>query len=174
MQTETHTTAPMKSLSVGTVPSHHTQFLTFTIGEEEYAVDIMRVREVKAWSDTTRLPNTPEYVRGVLNLRGIIIPIFDLRARFSEALTEATPKHVVVILSVGERTIGLLVDTVSDILTVMADEIKPPPTMETLVEQRFVEGLIAVDERMVVVLNMNTLFHQDAMEITEKSSLASA
>jgi purine-binding chemotaxis protein CheW len=106
------------------------QFLTFTIDEAEYGVDIMSVREVKGWSDTTRLPNRPEHIRGVLNLRGVIIPIFDLRARFSQGLTQATEKHVVVILAIGSRIAGVLVDAVSDILTVGVDEIKPAPSGE--------------------------------------------
>src|SRR6201994_2991488 len=78
------------------------QFLTFTVGDEEYGVDIMTVREIKGWTETTRLPNTPEYMRGVMNLRGLIIPIFDLRARFTRQLTQANASHVVIILAVEE------------------------------------------------------------------------
>lgn len=141
------------------------QFLTFTIGTDEYGVDIMMVREVKGWSEATRLPNTPEYVRGVLNLRGIIIPIFDLRARFSGTLTAATEKHVVVILAVGTRTIGMLVDTVSDILTVNSDDIKASPDTDQRPENQFVTGLIAVDKRMVVLLDIATLVASDMAEL---------
>lgn len=137
------------------------QFLTFTLGEEEYGVDIMMVREVKGWSDTTRLPNMPAYMRGVLNLRGIIIPIFDLRARFTGVLTEATEKHVVVILAVGSRTIGLLVDTVSDILTVNTADIKVAPENQTQAPEKFVSGLLAFDGRMVVLLHIEVLLSAD-------------
>lgn len=133
------------------------QFLTFTIGSEEYGVDIMTVREIKGWSDTTRLPNTPDYMRGVMNLRGLIIPIFDLRARFSGELTNATPKHVAIVLAAGERTVSILADTVSDILTVGMDDIKPAPEYETAVDQRYVTGLIAVENRMVVILDIEKL-----------------
>lgn len=133
------------------------QFLTFTVGEEEYGVDIMTVREIKGWTDTTRLPNTPDYMRGVMNLRGLIIPIFDLRARFTHQLTEATPKHVTIVLAAGERTVSILADTVSDILTVGSDEIKPAPEVETTVDQRYVTGLIAVEQRMVVILDIEKL-----------------
>jgi len=99
------------------------QFLTFTVNAEEYGVDIMTVREIKGWTEITHLPNSPEYMRGVMNLRGLIIPIFDLRARFKRELTEASVKHVVIILAVRERNIGILVDTVSDILTVNEGDI---------------------------------------------------
>jgi purine-binding chemotaxis protein CheW len=133
------------------------QFLTFTVSGEEYGVDIMTVREIKGWSDTTRLPNTPEYMRGVMNLRGLIIPIFDLHARFTGTLTEATPKHVTIVLAAGARTVSILADAVSDILTVGSDEIKPAPDGEARADQRYIGGLIAVDQRMVVLLDIEKL-----------------
>jgi purine-binding chemotaxis protein CheW len=138
------------------------QFLTFTVGKEEFGVDIMMVREVKGWSETTRLPNSPEHLRGVLNLRGIIIPIFDLRARFGGGLTEANEKNVVVIIAVSNRTLGILVDTVSDILTVGSSEIKPSPETNTGQNEKFVSGLIAVEGRMVVLLDIEMLLASDA------------
>jgi len=133
------------------------QFLTFRVGAEEYGVGIMAVREVKGWSSTTRLPNTPEYLRGVLNLRGSIIPIFDLRARFGGPLTEATDKHVIVILNVDSRTIGLLVDSVSDILTVESCEIRSAPASHDTADSRFIAGLIGIESRMVVLLHIPRL-----------------
>lgn len=134
------------------------QFLTFTIGAEEYGVDIMTVREIKGWTEITRLPNTPDYMRGVMNLRGLIIPIFDLRMRFHSGLTEATAKHVVIILAVGERNIGVLVDAVSDILDATAEAIKPAPARENDAETQCVSGLISHQERMVVLLDVDHLF----------------
>lgn len=147
------------------------QFLTFTVGAEEYGVDIMMVREVKGWSDTTRLPNSPAYVRGVLNLRGIIIPIFDLRARFTGELTAANEKHVVVIMAVGSRIMGVLVDTVSDILTVPQGDIKPAPDGHADADNRFVNGLIAVEGRMVVLLDMQALLARDEAVMDSAKSL---
>lgn len=140
------------------------QFLTFTVEKEEYGVDIMTVREIKGWTETTRLPNAPEFMRGVMNLRGLIIPIFDLRTRFNRGLTEATPKHVVIILAVAERNIGILVDTVSDILDAGADQIKPAPTADTQVDANFISGLISLEDRMVVLLNVNHLFDTQHIE----------
>jgi purine-binding chemotaxis protein CheW len=147
------------------------QFLTFTIGEEEYGVDIMTVREIKGWTDTTRLPNTPEYMRGVMNLRGLIIPIFDLRARFTGVLTQATPKHVTIVLAAGARTISILADTVSDILTVGDDDIKPSPEVDSNAEQRYVTGLIAVEARMVVILDIEKLLANSLEQLEMPSAV---
>lgn len=142
------------------------QFLTFAVSGEEYGVDIMIVREIKGWTETTRLPNSPEFMRGVMNLRGLIIPIFDLRMRFSGGLTDATPKHVVIILAVGDRNIGILVDAVSDILDVAADQIKPAPAGETAADADYISGLISLESRMVVVLNVEHLFDIKQIEKT--------
>lgn len=141
------------------------QFLTFTVEKEEYGVDIMTVREIKGWTETTRLPNSQEYMRGVMNLRGLIIPIFDLRARFHMGITEATAKHVVIILAIEGRNIGILVDTVSDILDANADQIKPAPTSgsDTQINADYISGLISIEERMVVLLNVEHLFDAQPM-----------
>ena len=134
------------------------QYISFRIGEEEYGVDIMAVREIKGWTQVTKLPNTPDFVRGVLNLRGIIVPIFDLRCRFGMGETEATKLHVVIIVTVEERTIGILVDAVSDILTANTEQIRPVPEMERDLRERFLSGLITVDERMVALIALDVLF----------------
>lgn len=156
---------------ITTQPHHHheisgetVQFLTFRVGTGEYGVDIMTVREIKGWSETTRLPNMPEFMRGVINLRGVVVPIFDLRCRFNMGTTEANPKNVVIILAVGERTVGILVDAVSDILTINSDEIKLPPNTDTQIDEAFINGLISVDERMVVLLSVSKLFDQDSID----------
>src|ERR1043166_6827078 len=141
-----------------TVEAAALQFLAFSVNGEEYGVDIMAVREIKVWTEIKRLPNSPDYIRGGMNLRGIIIPIFDLRARFSGKLTEASASHVVIILAVGERNIGILVDAVFDILTVNSGEIKPPPDIEHQGRTDFIAGLISLEKRMVVVLTVDKLF----------------
>ncbi|NVJ97626.1 MAG: purine-binding chemotaxis protein CheW [Alphaproteobacteria bacterium] len=134
------------------------QFVSFQVGKSEYGIDIMAVREIQGWTSVTALPNTPDYVRGVLNLRGAIVPIFDLRCRFSGKPTEATPLHVVIIVAVENRIMGLLVDAVSDILTINCEQILDVPEVETQVDQRFLSGLITVDDRMVALLEINKLF----------------
>lgn len=139
------------------------QYISFRVGEEEYGVDIMLVREIKGWVGVTSLPNTPKYMRGVLNLRGIIVPIFDLRCRFGMDRTEATNLHVVVIVQVGERTMGILVDAVSDILTVTEDDINSVPDIDQRQDGEYLNGLLTVDDRMVGLLNLNALFNLDAI-----------
>lgn len=135
------------------------QYVTFTVGGEEYGVDILAVREIRGWSPESRLPNQPDYVRGVVNLRGIIIPIFDLRARFGGGLTEVGKRHVVVVVQVGERTRGILVDAISDILSIAQEQIRTPPAMSTgLVDSHYLSGLYTVDNRMVTLLDVAKLF----------------
>ena len=104
-----------------------TQFISFAIGDDQYGVDIMAVREIKGWSEITHLPKQPEYVRGVLNLRGVIVPIIDLRCRFGQGLTEATPLHIVIIVQIGARPVGLLADRVLDIVSFEPTQVQPVP-----------------------------------------------
>ena len=139
------------------------QFVTFMVADEAYAVDIMQVREIKAWSEVTRLPNQPEHMRGVLNLRGVIVPIFDLRCRFGGGLTEATAIHVVVIVAVADRVVGILVDAVSDILTVGAEQIRPVPELESRGDRAFLKGLATSGDRMVAILRLDEMFDLNAL-----------
>jgi purine-binding chemotaxis protein CheW len=146
------------------------QFVSFTVDKEEYAVDIMQVREIKGWTDVTVLPNQPSYMRGVLNLRGLIVPIVDLRARFGSGPTEATPIHVVVIVAIGERIVGLLVDKVSDILTVNLSEIREVPDMDARDDQAFLRGLVTAHDRLVALLATERLVNAKAL--TESAAAA--
>lgn len=149
---------------ISTQKSTSQQFLTFTVDGEEYGVDIMTVREIKGWTETTRLPNSQEFMRGVMNLRGLIIPIFDLRTRFHRGVTDATAKHVVIILAIGERNIGILVDTVSDILDASYDQIKPAPQSDTQIDADYISGLISLNDRMVVLLDVEHLFEMQQID----------
>src|SRR5437764_2537704 len=108
-----------------------TQFISFAIDDDQYGVDIMAVREIKGWTEITHLPKQPDYVRGVLNLRGVIVPIIDLRCRFGQGLTEATPLHIVIIVQIGAKPIGLLADRVLDIVSLDASQIQPVPRIAT-------------------------------------------
>lgn len=146
------------------VPADSDQYLTFTVGNEEYGVEIMTVREIRQWAQSTRLPNTPQFMLGVMNLRGAIIPIFDLRARFSGEKTEADSKNVIIIVALSTRLIGILVDTVSDIVHASAGDIKPPPSMELNIDERYVNGLISLEERMIVLLDVEHLFDAQTLK----------
>jgi purine-binding chemotaxis protein CheW len=145
------------------------QFITFTLGAEEYGVDIMMVREIKGWTETTALPKAPHYVRGVINLRGIIVPILDLRARFGMGVTVPTPMHVVIIVKTDIRTSGLLVDTVSDIVSVEPEAVRPVPELGMPIEDQYLEGLVALDDRMVTLVSLNSLLALDGNGIAPQT-----
>lgn len=146
------------------------QFLTFHVGGEEYGVELMAVREIKGWTKTTRLPNSPQFMKGVINLRGSVIPIFDLRSRFQMGETEPTEKNAVIILHVGSRLIGVLVDAVSDILNAGVDQIRPAPKVESKIDAAFVSGLIAIDDKMVVIIDAEKIFDMGTLLQAEKVS----
>jgi purine-binding chemotaxis protein CheW len=133
------------------------QFISFAIGDDQYGVDIMAVREIKGWSDITHLPKQPDYVRGVLNLRGAIVPIVDLRCRFGQGLTETTPLHIVIIVQIGGRQIGLIGDRVLDIVSVDASQIQPVPRTAQGMTSDFLSGLVTHDNAMIALIDLPNL-----------------
>jgi len=133
------------------------QFISFAIGEDQYGVDIMAVREIKGWTDITHLPNQPEYVRGVLNLRGVIVPIVDLRCRFGQGQTEATPTHIVIIVQIATRLVGLLADRVLDIVSFESSKVQPVPRIAAASRINFLSGLVTVDDTMIALLDLRYL-----------------
>lgn len=134
------------------------QYVTFTVDDRSYGVEITKVREIKGWSEPTQLPNSPYAMRGVLNLRGEVIPIFDLRSTFGQGVTEVREEHVVIIVAIGDNLVGILVDTVSDILTLEPGEVLPVPDTGGAVDQRFLSGLVSRDDRFVALLKLEELF----------------
>jgi purine-binding chemotaxis protein CheW len=130
------------------------ELISFAIGHEHYGVDIMAVREIKGWSDITHLPRQPEYVRGVLNLRGVIVPIVDLRCRFGQGVTEATPLHVVLVVQIGEQLVGLLADRVLDIVAFDTAQVQPVPRTSQTVQTEFLAGLVTVDGAMIALIDL--------------------
>ncbi|KQZ02303.1 hypothetical protein ASD45_00005 [Pseudolabrys sp. Root1462] len=137
--------------------------MSFAIGDDQYGVDIMAVREIKGWADITHLPKQPEYVRGVLNLRGAIVPIVDLRCRFGQGLTETTPLHIVIIVQIGGRQVGLIGDRVLDIVSVDATGIQKVPRTGHGETTDFLSGLVTHDGVMIALIDLpNLLSVQDA------------
>src|SRR6266850_7560466 len=134
-----------------------TQFISFAIGDDQYGVDIMSVREIKGWSDITHLPKQPDYVRGVLNLRGAMVPIIDLRCRFGQGVTEATPLHVVIVVQIGPRMVGLLADRVLDIISFEASQVQPVPRVSAASRMDFLSGLVMVEGAMVALIDLSHL-----------------
>ncbi len=132
------------------------QLIAFMIGEQIYGVEITTVREIRAWDGATPLPNTQEFVRGVINLRGTIVPIFDLRARFGDGITNTTKNHVVVVMSVGEKWVGVLVDAVSDILTISKKDIHKVPEGDNM-DSELLNGIITHDSKMVGLIDLDAI-----------------
>ena len=134
-----------------------TQFISFAIGGDHYGVDIMSVREIRGWAEITHLPKQPEYVRGVLNLRGAIVPIIDLRCRFGQGLTETTPLHIVIIVQIGGRQVGLIGDRVLDIVSVEAGQIQPVPRTAQGASADFLAGLVTIEQTMIALISLGEL-----------------
>ncbi|MDE2184128.1 MAG: purine-binding chemotaxis protein CheW [Alphaproteobacteria bacterium] len=133
------------------------QYITFLATGQEFGADIMMIREIRGWTETTALPHVPAYVRGVINLRGMVLPVIDLKARLGLGMTAATAKHVIIVVNAGDRTVGLLVDAVSDILTVSTSEIQAVPDMVHENQNEYVDGIAVLDGRMVTLLSMTKL-----------------
>jgi purine-binding chemotaxis protein CheW len=145
--------------AVGASASDHIQIISFAIGDDQYGVDIMSVHELKSWTKVTQLPGQPDYVRGVMNLRGTMIPIVDLRCRFGQGLTEATPLHVVIVVQIDEYTVGLIVDRVSDIVSADPAKTQPVPrvTADEQLRSSFLSGLVTVGDEMIALIDLGNL-----------------
>lgn len=143
------------------------QYLTFSLAGEQYGVDILKVQEIRGWAPVTRMPNTPSFVRGVMNLRGAIVPVLDLRLRFDLESVEYTKITVVIVVTVqaatGNRVIGMVVDGVSDVLNLDVAEIQPPPDFGAAVHTEFVNGLVTTEEGMVMLLDVDRLLSVEEM-----------
>ena len=144
------------------------QYLSFTLGEEHYGVDILTVTEIRGWEAPTRLPNSPQYVLGVINLRGIIVPILDLRLRFSLGEASYSPTTVVIILAIltpqCDCTMGFVVDAVSDVINADNDNVKPSPDFGGSVAAKHIQGLVNVGTDVVTLLNVESLLTLESME----------
>jgi len=162
------TTSETRSGATGAVATTG-QYLTLRLGKEEYAIDILRVQEIRSYEEPTRMVNAPVFIKGVVNLRGVIVPIVDLRMKLNLDKVEYNEFTVVIILNVRGTVIGAVVDSVSDVVTLGADAIKPAPQFETTLDTRFITGLANVGERMLIVMNMEAM-----MSNAEMGMLASA
>lgn len=144
------------------------EFLAFTLGDEEYGIDIQSVQELRSYDTVTRLANTPEFIKGVVNLRGIIVPIIDMRIKFSLGTPVYDQVTVVIVLNIGGRVMGMVVDSVSDVITLTSDEIKPPPQMGTAINTDYLIGIGALDQRMLVLIDIARLMSADDIGLIEK------
>jgi purine-binding chemotaxis protein CheW len=152
-----------RSIPEGPPGSGRAEFISFSIGDEQYGIDIMAVREIKGWSEITHLPKQPDYVRGVLNLRGVMVPIIDLRCRFGQGKTDATELHVVIVVQVEARVIGLLADHVLDILAFEASQIQPVPQIARSSRVGFLSGLVTIAGTMIALVDLPNLLSEQCV-----------
>jgi len=144
------------------------QYLTFALGDEQYGIELLKVQEIKGYSAVTPIPNTPPHIRGVMNLRGAVIPIIDLRVRFGMQAIEYTKFNVIIVINVGSRVIGLLVDAVSDVLNVAAGDLRPAPDFGDRVDTSFISGMAATGENVAVLLNLESLLSDADLGVADQ------
>ena len=149
--------------STGAAAANTLQLIAFSIGEQTYGVEITTVREIRAWNGATPLPNTREYVRGVINLRGTIVPVVDMRVKFRLARADYGPTTVMIVLNVGGRIVGMVVDSVSDVIRLSDAQVRPVPDVGCPIERRFLTGIGTLDERMLILLDIERLMASTEM-----------
>jgi purine-binding chemotaxis protein CheW len=140
------------------------EYITFRIGSQYYCIDIMSVREIRGWTPATALPRAPGFVRGVINLRGVVLPIIDLADRLGFPATEPTPRHVIIVVQTGRQVVGLLVDAVSDIINMPADKVQPTPDVGSESARAFVLGVMAIEDRMISLIALESVMPAQAGE----------
>lgn len=143
------------------------EFLTFRLGREEYGIDILKVQEIRGYDTVTRIANAPAFIKGVINLRGIIVPLVDMRIRFSLGEPTYDQFTVVIILHIGQRVMGMVVDSVSDVITLSADQIKPAPDMGATLNAGYLIGLGTLAERMLILVDIDKLMTSEEMGLVE-------
>ena len=148
------------------------ELLAFTLGREEYGIDILKVQEIRGYEAVTRIANAPDFVKGVVNLRGTIVPIVDLRIKFRLGTPTYDELTVVIILNIGGRVIGMVVDTVSDVITLDVQAIKEPPEMGTAFNSEYLVGLGSFEERMLILVDIDKLMTSPEMGLLEAAALS--
>jgi len=143
------------------------EFLVFTLGDEEYGIDILKVQEIRGYDQVTRIANTPDFIKGVTNLRGVIVPIVDLRVKFSQGEVEYDDNTVVIVLNLGQRVVGIVVDGVSDVLSLAADQIRPAPEFAVTLSTEYLTGLGALGDRMLILVNIEKLLNSEEMALLD-------
>ncbi|HLA36283.1 MAG TPA: chemotaxis protein CheW [Rhodocyclaceae bacterium] len=145
------------------------EYLTYTLGPEEYAIDILKVQEIRGYEPPTTIANAPTFLKGVINLRGTIVPIVDLRIKFNVGKADYTPFTVVIILNIGSRVVGIVVDSVSDVTMLRQDQIRPAPEFAATVDAKYINGLGTLGERMLIVVDIERLMLSSEMALVESA-----
>ncbi len=146
------------------------QYLTFTLGSEEYAVDILKVQEIRGYDAVTAIANAPAFIKGVINLRGVIVPIVDMRIKFNVSEVNYNQFTVVIILNVINRVVGIVVDGVSDVITLPGEQMKPAPEFGAALDTRYIKGLGTIDQRMIILVDIEKLMSSRDMELMDEAT----
>lgn len=146
------------------------EFLVFTLGNEEYGIDILKVQEIRGYDQVTRIANTLAFIKGVTNLRGVIVPIVDLRVKFSQEDVEYNDNTVVIVLNLGQRVVGIVVDGVSDVLSLASEQIRPAPEFAVTLSTEYLTGLGALGDRMLILVNIEKLLNSEEMALLDSAA----
>jgi len=144
------------------------EYLVFTLGEEEYGIEILKVQEIRSYDRVTRIANTPRFITGVTNLRGVIVPIVDLRVKFQLAAEDVNENTATIILNLADRVVGIVVDGVSDVLSLGHEQIRPAPDFSVTLATEYLLGLGSLGERMLILVDIEKLLNSDEMELVER------
>jgi purine-binding chemotaxis protein CheW len=160
----------MQETPIQTTDGESRELLTFTLGNEEYGIDILKVQEIRGYDAVTTIANAPEFIKGVINLRGIIVPIVDMRIKFHLGNVTYNNLTVVIILNVANRVLGMVVDGVSDVIALTSDQLKAAPEFSGAMDTQYITGLGTVDERMIIVVDIEKLMSSRDMELIESAA----
>ena len=163
--------APPQS-SVSAQAAAHTQireFLAFKLGSEEYGIDILRVQEIRSYEEPTRIANAPAFIKGVVNLRGVIVPIVDMRLKFNLARADYNSFTVVIVLNIGHRVVGMVVDAVSDVITLTPEQLRPVPEFNSAIESSHLLAIGTVQDRMLILVDIEKLMTGTEMGLVEQT-----
>jgi purine-binding chemotaxis protein CheW len=147
------------------------EFLTFTLGGEEYGIDILKVQEIRGYEAVTAIANVPEFIKGVLNLRGVIVPIIDLRLKFKLGRADYNEFTVVIILNLCDRVVGVVVDSVSDVITLPPEQVRPAPEFAAMLNTSYIMGLGTLDQRMLILMDIEKLMSGADMALVDSSAI---
>ncbi|MBX9895911.1 MAG: chemotaxis protein CheW [Nitrosomonas sp.] len=145
------------------------EFLTFRLGNEEYGIEILKVQEIRGYEAITQIANAPDFIKGVVNLRGIIVPIIDMRIKFCLGSVEYDQFTVVIILNVAGRVMGIVVDGVSDVISLESEQIRPTPELGSVIDTEYIMGLGTIDDRMLIMIDIEKLMSSHDMGLIEPS-----
>ncbi|WP_019612917.1 chemotaxis protein CheW [Psychromonas ossibalaenae] len=143
-------------------------YLTFTLGDEEYGIDILTVQEIRGYDSVTSIANMPDFIKGVINLRGIIVPIVDMRIKFNLGDVTYHEMTVVIVLNIADRVVGMVVDGVSDVISLSSEQIKEAPEFGAVLDTKYIKGLGVVDQRMLILIDIENLMSSKEMALVEQ------